>query len=1253
MSLHHGENITADEVEREISRFGARIFVSLCNSIVWAASKRRSISLPSFTERINVKDSGIDGEWVESHEDVQQCCPFLKPGRNVFQYKQRDIFARDRNDIVSGLRSGLMGAISEVLRRHGKVPDHYVLFTNVDLSHEQKQALKTAVLDGCESTTPLTVEVVGAGELAAILNDLPHIRSAFFLRSRFAIWQDAWSKHTEAGILKSHVEMIGRTEQLESLRKLIDDTEVRAIVLYGPHQIGKTRLALEATRHRRAETVVSIGLQWLSPAELSAFAVPGMQVVLIVEAPEPQAAEELLKSVLATTGLKLVVTLPAVERIVLPNFGRDERVRCFRVEPLSNPESEKLLKAAGAKFDYSLESWVIHQAAGNPGVLLMAANIGEGLRKSTTPFLEAVSQAFEQKARQELGDKTVDVLALLSLLTYVGISGNVQSEIRMICDLFGTFSVNDILNAVPKLEAAGLLRLEGSYAAVQPPPLASRLAASALRGRLDQLVKLYARLGQNARKRLVRRLAYVKAEEADIIWDAFFSPGGCLENLQVAFNDPDLLHLVSGIVPERVAILIHTGLANMTVEERLAIEGRQRRELMWALEQLLFRRHTSASALRSIALLAEAENEHWGNNATGVFCECFSVFHAQMPLPLADRVQVLQEISSPTCSQRLRSLAVKAIAKAFGTSAGSVLRQSDGIEPLDSRPRILWREVFDYSEALLDILLELAGSGAPETSQQARGVIPQVIAQYSTQGRPERVVERLKGLTERVLSGELVVDVADFTSALSRAHEAYAKGAKDAEANGQQEDAGQLRKLSEEVGMLSKRLENADFAIRLKRWAGRWTHLDDEEVGIAGEKMSRHESELRRLAAEAVESLHILTVELTDWLCSDKAHKAYIFFWWLGRLDVERKLIARVEAIGENDKGSVAFGYYFGGMARRDPAFVRGRVAELAEGSTVSGLSLVRALAFLNADTSAVDVLEKLLVKGRVSPRPAEQILACGRWAEPLSSHEFLRLLRVLHGGKAENTTTVLDFLAMWLHMDKPLEGDLAEFAWQCLESLPVVKGTEGYDCDRVASVLAEREPERGFRLLKTLLTQRYDFQCWYPVEHRTHHLLWDTLTRMDRERALDIAVGAAASDTFLQMRLADDLAELIDPASDADILIKMALDSKERAIVVCECLSVDKPGFWPLAFRLLEVCQNDAGVEASLSRSVFCGKRVITGPMSSHLASRAQAVSCALSEPNIPAHARAWLEKLQSDVKQAAEEERVREADRDVKLFS
>jgi len=169
MSLQHGREITSDHVELIIGReFPIKRFVSLCNSLIWATSRSHGLAQTSFTERVFVRDNGVDAEWsVERPGDLPQGA-LIGKGWNVFQYKQRDVTGADRQQIIANLRRELRGAAREVFAGTGNRPNHYSLFTNVDLTHDDKANLAAAVQEGFDH--PLEVTIRGAAEMAAALN---------------------------------------------------------------------------------------------------------------------------------------------------------------------------------------------------------------------------------------------------------------------------------------------------------------------------------------------------------------------------------------------------------------------------------------------------------------------------------------------------------------------------------------------------------------------------------------------------------------------------------------------------------------------------------------------------------------------------------------------------------------------------------------------------------------------------------------------------------------------------------------------------------------------------------------------------------------------------------------------------------------------------------------------------------------------------------------------------------------------------
>jgi hypothetical protein len=91
MPLVHGQNISADEIEHEISRWDAGLFARVGNAIAWASTWQSTPTHPAFTERVNIADNGIDAKWLGTIElDAAARLSILGSANNVFQYKARE-----------------------------------------------------------------------------------------------------------------------------------------------------------------------------------------------------------------------------------------------------------------------------------------------------------------------------------------------------------------------------------------------------------------------------------------------------------------------------------------------------------------------------------------------------------------------------------------------------------------------------------------------------------------------------------------------------------------------------------------------------------------------------------------------------------------------------------------------------------------------------------------------------------------------------------------------------------------------------------------------------------------------------------------------------------------------------------------------------------------------------------------------------------------------------------------------------------
>ncbi len=1252
MTVLVGQPIDARELEQAISQWSPDKFASMCNDLVWAISGRRWPGMPSFTERVNAADGGIDAEWeVEvSDGDSVVPTPIIGPGWNVFQYKKRDLIAQDRKRIISNVKSDLKGAVTNLTRARQRLPSRYVLFLNVDLKHDQTVALKSAILEGYDRALGVHVEVIGAAEIATFLNDQPHLRAAYFSPLAFKTWEEANRSHRNQKLFGFDVALVGREGLLTRLRDLVDAPHIAVIVVSGPHDIGKSRLVLEATHHRPQDIVFAVDPRSMKIDDYRNLVAERRNVVCVVEDPDPERVERLINEILGIERLKIIITVPNSEQMPPISYGLDNRVESLFVEGLSDENARKLLLSTQKHLDFGVESWILDRAGGNPGILLAAATVAETLRTESGNFETGVGQEFARRIELELSGNSLKCAELLSPLTHVGISGRFEKEIRAICDIFGDghWNLTEVFSELESLEKTGLAKRGGSFAEISIPFLANHLVSALLRGRKDELFALFARLEQAGRVRLIRRLSQVTSPEVNHFWDALFDPNDSqapFGTLSSALNQSQMLRFIAGAAPEKTIVLLEKSLLGTSHEDRLAITGDARREIMWALEQLLFRAKTSRRALTLVWLLAEAETETWGNNATGVLLECFHPLHSQMPLPLDERLAALREFTSASGSRDGALVAIRAAGKALSQRAVG-LRHSMGTAPLDKRPVFTYGDLYDYARDVIDHLFSIAESAENEIAHAAVEQLPTLVSELATQGRPKEALERLNKLVAWAVSEKPGVSIASLYRVLHFVRRVFLERAqkKDTDANGREEFQQHVKDLER----LVYSLESGGFSVRLKRWASGWHSKDHEELLINGQKVYRSEYELENLAKELLSNSALLTPQILSWLVSGEANQSHQFFYHLGRLDVEGCFRSKMVKIGTDSRGSIAFASYWGGQAEIDRRKAEARLEELASLGAIAGKASIATAARLGPSKLSLQIVRHEISVGRVSSNDVSEILY-GDWIEKLSPDDLLSLLEIIAGKQFENAKVITNVLTRWIHHDKSLEGPLGEFAWKCLEVMPPVLGNEAYDCDQVASKLAQIDPERGFKLLESLLMQPEDRRSWCPIDRYVGgNDFWSVLHKSDPRKALRTVFYVALQDPLYGFRVTWNLEELLNQAADADMLLEFALEAENHAILVAESITSAKDGFWPIAFGIVQKFPTSEKVRNALTQGVEQMGRIIEGPYSQHTEACRREVEKRLRDPGTPAAARPWLQDILGRLEEEIAQHTIWEYDED-----
>lgn len=1240
MSRRPGQAVSAKEIELAGSG-NPEWFTRLCNALLWAAAREvRGYlpRLPAFTERLYAADQGVDAEWqVDLTPEVAEARvpAFLRVGWNVFQYKTVQLGSRTQ------LTQKLKAALKSLEDKHGRLPSNYVLLTNSDVTGQQQKALQEAIRAGCSNAEQVRVEVMGAGMLATLLNDLPHVRSAFF-EPGFLSWEEARTRfaardrHTYGPWLA----LIGREAELQRIRGFIQDPSVRAIVLTGPHQMGKTRLALESAADPVRENTPLVPVVFIedvssfAPSELGGLADPGEDVLAVVDDIEGETSRSFIDNALAVENVKVLLTMALPPRGSLSLDLRDDRVQHVSVSSLSDEDSRKLLQTAGLT-SHHLCDWIVTQAHGNPGTLLLAAKASDKLKQDPVTFAQQIGRRFEDELQTRLGDEALKVARLLSVLSHVRVDGDERRELETLCQLFGDgVSSQGILDQLQPLESSGFLRRVGAFVEIVPPLLAGVLAASLLEGRstADYCVLL----GSPAWKRFLRRLNHIEPARLRTFWDALLGTRG-------PFTDPECLrkyaHVLREIcvsVPERVLSLLQRHLTETPLEVRRSIANDARRELVWTLDDLIRHSPTCCDALRLMLLLAEAENETYMNNATGVFRESFLWLHPQVPISLDERLDLLCEFTRTNAPVRRQVLAVEAMANALESQGWFTRRTPRGLHPTDESVTPTSTEVWDYAAGILGLLLKLAErSEPPEVSAEAKRLLPQAAGHGAITGRLTDATNTFRKLCEWVAQGDPGIDVAPVSSVIGNVLRAWE------ELLQKREPSAEKRK---EVECCLTRLRSfqsritADFRGRLQKWVGQWHYAEDlaQDESDVGGRVSRYEREISSLAAEACRNPTVLNPTLLTWLTGPDAQKSHSFFVALGKADSEGIWGETAQSLAVGQCRHL-FASYVCGWGQRDSAAARQYLLSLEQDRRIPGEAFLMAARLLEPDEATIARVVDKIWSAEISPEVACDLLTSSWWIDVLSDADLLRLLQALAGDAFLKAAVVIEVLCFRLHNKGLFSVELSDFAWRCIKAdVSLRPNMDEHLYDELASKLTAGDPERGFRLAQTWvdrISAETEGKTWVFFHCKYNIRFWRMLLELDALRALRIVVASFAGDPVKATVLQFHLRGCVDLEKHRETLIQLAGESPQMAEVVGHCLTRGLPGFWEVAVTIAGRWSAEPDVLSSLTGAVSQYGEVVSGPRSERFKELRQEVQRTLADPATPSGSKAWLRELLSDL--------------------
>ncbi len=314
-----------------------------------------------------------------------------------------------------------------------------------------------------------------------------------------------------------------------------------------------------------------------------------------------------------------------------------------------------------------------------------------------------------------LGGGNRRALYVVAVLTHVGWTDDKQQEGRAIAEHLG-LDWNDVRDQVDGYHRSmGIVPRGGRYRYISPEPLAIYLAHDAWETYPDLLKSLPELLpSESAKEAYYKRLASIASHpharefSRDKLRDFFFRIDDFID-----VHGARRWSALSTADPELAARGLCQALAASRVDDRRRITFQAVSELVWRLARIASRSPGFHDAATALALLAEPENDTWGNGASREFFAKYHVSLGATALPYPQRLVVLDDLIRLRRT-RMTKLVVGALGQVGNDSAGGVVMPSSDQAPEPDWEPSSQTELLECITAGLDRLRSFATERDPE-----------------------------------------------------------------------------------------------------------------------------------------------------------------------------------------------------------------------------------------------------------------------------------------------------------------------------------------------------------------------------------------------------------------------------------------------------------------------------------------------------------------------------------------------------------
>lgn len=732
-------NVHYNEIERLNDAQLTELLKRLLN--LEAAQFFISPSAVSVSLNIHVSDGGQDGriKW----DDGPTRTDFVPNRFTVFQVKATKMDPSDcKKELFEGKRKGkgtpkkkqLKSKVKEVLECNGC----YIIFCGREYVDDNvtkkisvmRQGLKEA---GIEYWDTANFEFYGAQRIADWTNRF--LSAIIFVKTLsndmpmdgLMTWK-VWSEYPSNSVYE-YVENPTLSSHLTQLKSYFSEQfheKNKCARIIGLSGLGKTRLALEVFRPPRdvnenfiqqylSDSVIYIDGSTVDRGRLintvRNWRIERLHGILIVDDCDFELHNKLAEEILHPDSGFSLLTLDFNPEEIREHQDPDRP--CILLKPLSDDTIKTMLKQ---KYDGLPKNEIDIIVKFTMGFPKMAALLAKNRINGRADIYNLADKSLIEKmlwGRNAQDKEAYDIISACSIFKLFGFDGRLSEQRRFIASKICHVDDSKLYSTLVKFKEREILIQRGDLAAIVPSPLTIRLGADWwTRCSPDEVEKIIDEMPQPLIDQLCAQMPALRGHPKIIdITRRLCGEQGPFGRAEVLMSERGsrIFRDLAEVDPEITLDVLERALDNKSRDELLKFTS-GRRNTIWTLEKLCFKKETFLRATRLLANLAEAENETWSNNATGLLLQLYHIrlsgteAHPDIRLMLIDELLDSDQIEK-------NKLAIRALGSALESNGFSRMGGSErqGYEsPLkDWEPRI-YGEIYDYSRKAISRLQKVS-----------------------------------------------------------------------------------------------------------------------------------------------------------------------------------------------------------------------------------------------------------------------------------------------------------------------------------------------------------------------------------------------------------------------------------------------------------------------------------------------------------------------------------------------------------------